>query len=76
VDTSPYRFIVHRETDNNVNFYFDRVLDFILSSDVYEQLGLSFNDLLGMDYASFKIIKKRLDASKEVKDKTLEGMFK
>lgn len=66
IDTSPYRFLIYRESHNNVNFYFEEALTFIMHSNVYEKTGLSLEDLLKFDYITFKqLVKEIFEATKE-----------
>lgn len=75
VDTSPYRFVVHREEQNSINMYFDAVLDLLMHTDISTKLGLTFTDLMSMDNASFRIISDRFSKSKIKEEDTINNIL-
>ena len=65
ISEKSYRFIEYtitdsRDIENNVTFFYDQVMHEMLETSICKTTGLSFFDLLELDYTTFKDLSTKI----------------
>ena len=73
--TNSHKYIsFYEDINKNPNYYFDKVLEASLSTNICEQLNMSFTDLLNLDWATFQKIRDKIIKIEDNKSKHLQEL--
>lgn len=65
-DRSPYRYIIYKGADRYKNFYRDEVFNLLEREETKELYGLTYSDLMSMDYYTFSVIKQKVYSAQKI----------
>ena len=75
-ETCPYKYFKYYDEESVGDRFMDRVFTLLEHSVTNDLYGLTFNDLIHMDLATFETIEKRVAKMSEKKGKVLDELTK